>query len=231
MVHRTYFPPERTAKGPARRRYRSESVSVAAANRSQLTLGLEDYSLPELVRGVVAAVEPLAAAKGLKFVANVQDGMPTAHGDARRVSQVLLNLVGNAVKFTDTGEVEINASAEPSQFVLTVRDTGPGIAGTDQERIFGEFQQIETARTRKPGGTGLGLAISKRIVEMQGGMISVESVLGRGSTFRVALPVHVEAALPGASDAQRVGSVAHLRSRSISAPDAEALPDLAAEVC
>ena len=97
-----------------------------------------------------------------------------AHGDARRVSQVLLNLVGNAIKFTDAGEVEINASAANGQFVLTVRDTGPGIADADQERIFGEFQQIDNSNTRKKGGTGLGLAISKRMVEMQGGMISVE---------------------------------------------------------
>ena len=76
--------------------------------------------------------------------------------------------------------------------MLTVRDTGPGIADADQDRIFGEFQQIDNTNTRKKGGTGLGLAISKRMVEMQGGMISVESALGQGSTFRVVLPVHVE---------------------------------------
>jgi signal transduction histidine kinase len=115
-----------------------------------------------------------------------------AHGDARRVSQVLLNLAGNAIKFTDKGEVEIRGIAEKGQFVLTVRDTGPGIADADQERIFGEFQQIDNTNTRKKGGTGLGLAISKRMVEMQGGTISVDSVLGQGSTFRVVLPVHVD---------------------------------------
>jgi signal transduction histidine kinase len=129
----------------------------------------------------------------------VQEGLPRAHGDARRVSQVLLNLVGNAIKFTDRGEVEIGVSAAPGQFVLTVRDTGPGIADADQERIFGEFQQIDNSNTRKQGGTGLGLAISKRMVEMQGGMISVDSVLGRGSMFRVVLPVHVEPALEEAA--------------------------------
>ncbi len=123
---------------------------------------------------MVAATEPLAAAKRLKFVATVQPGLPTAHGDARRVSQVLLNLVGNAIKFTDEGEVEIGAATEGRQFVLTVRDTGPGIAEADQDRIFGEFQQIDNTNTRKQGGTGLGLAISKRMIEMQGGMISVE---------------------------------------------------------
>jgi signal transduction histidine kinase len=177
----------------------NDVLDLAKIEAGQLTLTLEDYSLSDVVRGVVTATEPLAAAKGLKFTATIADGMPTAHGDSRRVSQVLLNLVGNAVKFTDSGEVEIKASAEGDRFVLSVRDTGPGIAEADQERIFGEFQQIDSTNTRKQGGTGLGLAISKRMVEMQGGMITVDSTLGRGSTFRVVLPVAVEPALEEAA--------------------------------
>ena len=140
----------------------------------------------------MTATEPLAASKGLKFIAELQDNLPMAHGDARRVAQVLLNLVGNAIKFTDEGEVEIRAMLDKGQFVLIVRDTGPGIADADQQRIFGEFQQIDNTNTRNKGGTGLGLAISKRMVEMQGGTISVNSALGQGSTFRVVLPVHVD---------------------------------------
>ena len=93
---------------------------------------------------------------------------------------------------SDEGEVEIRADLDKGQFVLTVRDTGLGIADADQERIFGEFQQIDNTNTRKKGGTGLGLAISKRMVELQGGTISVDSILGGGSTFRVVLPVHVD---------------------------------------
>ena len=177
----------------------NDVLDLAKIEAGQLTLTLEDYSLPEVVRGVVTATEPLAAAKGLKFTATIADGMPTAHGDSRRVSQVLLNLVGNAVKFTEAGEVEIKAATEDGRFLLSVRDTGPGIAAADRERIFGEFQQIDNANTRKQGGTGLGLAISKRMVVMQGGMISVELVLGRGSTFRVVLPVEVEPALEEAA--------------------------------
>ncbi len=152
----------------------NDVLDLAKIEAGQLTLTLEDYVLSDVVRSVVTATEPLAAAKGLKFAATVEDGVPRAYGDARRVSQVLLNLVGNAIKFTDAGEIEIRAAAVDGQFVLTVRDTGPGIADADQERIFGEFQQIENTDTRKKGGTGLGLAISKRMVEMQGGMISVE---------------------------------------------------------
>jgi len=170
----------------------NDVLDLAKIEAGQLTLTLEDYSLPEVVQTVVTATEPLATAKGLKLTAQVQDAMPMAHGDARRVSQVLLNLVGNAIKFTDTGEVEIRGAADRGQFVLEVRDTGPGIADADQERIFGEFQQIDNSNTRQKGGTGLGLAISKRMVEMQGGTISVESALGQGSTFRVVLPVHVD---------------------------------------
>jgi signal transduction histidine kinase/putative methionine-R-sulfoxide reductase with GAF domain len=170
----------------------NDVLDLAKIEAGQLTLVLEDYSLPEVVKTVVTATEPLAASKGLKFTASLQDGMPMAHGDARRVSQVLLNLVGNAIKFTDEGEIEIRAAAANSQFTLTVRDTGPGIADADQERIFGEFQQIDNSNTRQKGGTGLGLAISKRMVELQGGTISVESALGQGSTFRVILPVHVD---------------------------------------
>jgi signal transduction histidine kinase len=170
----------------------NDVLDLAKIEAGQLTLTLEDYTLPEVVRSVATATEPLATSKGLKFTAALQDDMPMAHGDARRVSQVLLNLVGNAIKFTDEGEVEIRAASANGQFTLTVRDTGPGIADADQERIFGEFQQIDNSNTRRKGGTGLGLAISKRMVELQGGTISVESVLGQGSTFRVVLPVHVD---------------------------------------
>ena len=123
---------------------------------------------------VVSATEALARNKGLDLVAEIAPGLPTGHGDARRLHQVLLNLVGNAIKFTDVGVVAIRAAAEQRNFVLTVRDTGPGIAPEDHGRIFEEFQQVDSSNTRKKGGTGLGLAISKRMVEMQGGTISVE---------------------------------------------------------
>jgi signal transduction histidine kinase len=104
---------------------------------------------------------------------------------------VLLNLVGNAIKFTDTGEVAIKAEARNGSFHLSVRDTGPGISVADQEKLFQEFQQADNSITRKKGGTGLGLAISKRIIEMHGGKIWLESEVGRGSTFFVTLPIQV----------------------------------------
>ena len=170
----------------------NDVLDLAKIEAGQLTLMLEDYAMPDVVQSVVSATEGLASTKGIKLSADVMPGLPPGRGDARRLSQVLLNLVGNAVKFTDEGEVAIGALAENGNFVLTVRDTGPGIAAADQDKIFGEFQQVDNSNTRKKGGTGLGLAISKRMVEMQGGTISVDSELGQGATFRVVLPVRVE---------------------------------------
>jgi signal transduction histidine kinase len=105
------------------------------------------------------------------------------------LAQVLLNLVGNAIKFTEKGEVAIEASVANGLFNVAVRDSGPGIAAADQQKIFEEFQQVDNTSTRQKGGTGLGLAISKRIVEMHGGRILVDSELGKGSTFTITLPV------------------------------------------
>src|SRR5207247_10020668 len=103
-----------------------------------------------------------------------------------------LNLVGNAIKFTDKGEVAIRASVANGAFTVAVCDTGPGIAAADQAKIFEEFQQADSSITRKKGGTGLGLSIAKRIIEMHGGRIWVESEPGKGSTFCFTLPVRVE---------------------------------------
>ncbi len=105
----------------------------------------------------------------------------------------MLNLVGNAIKFTDKGEVAIRASVTNGAFTVAVCDTGPGIALVDQAKIFEEFQQADSSITRKKGGTGLGLSIAKRIIEMHGGRIWVESEPGKGSTFCFTLPVRVEA--------------------------------------
>ncbi len=117
-------------------------------------------------------------------------GLPTGLGDARRLTQVLLNLVGNAIKFTDSGSVEVRAAQADNRFELSVVDTGFGIAPEDQAKIFEEFQQVDNTSTRKKGGTGLGLSISRKIVELHGGRITVESEVGHGSTFKVTIPVN-----------------------------------------
>ena len=143
-----------------------------------------------MVATVVAATESLTRAKGLALTTSVASGLPTGTGDARRLSQVLLNLVGNAIKFTDRGSVEIRAVQAGDRFELSVVDSGLGIKPEDQARIFDEFQQVDNTSTRKKGGTGLGLAISRRIVELHGGRITVESEVGQGSTFKVTIPIN-----------------------------------------
>jgi signal transduction histidine kinase len=141
---------------------------------------------------VRSTLEPFAADKKLGFKVEVAPQLPSGHGDGCRLTQVLINLVGNAIKFTDAGEVAIKAEANNGKFYVSVRDTGPGISAADHAKLFQEFQQADNAITRKKGGTGLGLAISKRIIEMHGGKIWVESQVGQGSTFAFTLPVVVE---------------------------------------
>jgi signal transduction histidine kinase len=167
-------------------------LDLSKIEAGQLVLDLTDYSLGGVARTVYNAVEPLAVDKKLTFKVEADPNLPPGRGDERRLTQVLLNLVGNAIKFTDVGEVIIRASASNGSFVLSVRDTGPGISVTDQAKLFQEFQQAENPKTRKKEGTGLGLAISKRIIEMHGGKIWVESVLGHGSTFACTIPIRVE---------------------------------------
>jgi signal transduction histidine kinase len=170
----------------------NDVLDLSKIEAGHLTLSLTDYSLGEIVNTVVTAMEPLAAEKGLALRVALDPALPMARGDDRRISQVLLNLVGNAVKFTDSGEVRIEAKAADGAFLVSVSDSGLGIAAEDQSRIFEEFQQADTSNTRKKGGTGLGLAIAKRILALHGGRIWVESVPGKGSTFSFTLPVRVE---------------------------------------
>ena len=170
----------------------NDVLDLSKIEAGQLVLDLSDYSLEDIAQTVRSTLEPLAADKKLAFKVEVAPKLPPGHGDGRRLTQVLINLVGNAIKFTDAGEVVIKATATDGSFHLSVRDTGPGISAADQAKLFQEFQQADNAITRKKGGTGLGLAISKRIVEMHGGKIWVESQVGKGSTFSFTIPVRVE---------------------------------------
>ena len=170
----------------------NDVLDLSKIEAGQLVLSLNDYSVKDMMQGVFVAVEPLAGNKKLNFKLEVPPDLPPARGDERRLSQVLLNLVGNAIKFTDTGEVAMKASAANGSYTVAVRDTGPGIAEADQAKIFEEFQQSESTHTKAKGGTGLGLAIAKRIVEMHGGRLWVESTLGNGSTFFFTIPLRVE---------------------------------------
>jgi signal transduction histidine kinase len=170
----------------------NDVLDLSKIEAGQLVLELSDYCIQDIAQTVRSTLEPLAADKKLAFKVELAPELPPGHGDGRRLTQVLINLVGNAIKFTDAGEIAIKAEAHNGSFHVSVRDTGPGISSADQARLFQEFQQADNAITRKKGGTGLGLAISKRIVEMHGGRIWVESQPGQGSTFTFTLPVIVE---------------------------------------
>jgi signal transduction histidine kinase len=170
----------------------NDVLDLSKIEAGQLTLAENDYSFHDVVQTVISGVESLAAEKQLKLVTDLPADLPVGRGDERRITQVLMNLVGNAIKFTDAGEVAVRVTAPDGMFVASVVDTGPGIPEDQQQRIFEEFQQVDSSSTRKKGGTGLGLAIAKRIVELHGGNIWVESMVGKGSTFSFSLPVRVE---------------------------------------
>jgi len=169
----------------------NDLLDFSKIEAGKLELDPADFSLRRALGDTLRALAVRAHRKGLELVCHVQADVPDALvGDAGRLRQVLLNLVGNAIKFTDSGEVVVQAevAGEPTPegeacLRLTVRDTGIGIRPDRQERIFRAFEQEDTSTTRKYGGTGLGLTIAARLVALMDGKIAVESELGRGSTF------------------------------------------------
>jgi GAF domain-containing protein/anti-sigma regulatory factor (Ser/Thr protein kinase) len=165
-------------------------LSKIEAGRMELALG--DYSAQDTVASIRIALHPLAADKGLEFVVTVADDVPLAHGDAGRITQCLMNLAGNALKFTREGRVEIAVGLDGDLLVYRVADTGIGIAPDKLETVFAEFRQGDATIASEFGGTGLGLSITKRFVELHGGRIWVESELGKGSTFAFAVPLRLD---------------------------------------
>ena len=168
-------------------------LDLSKIEAGQLTLDLADYSLQDIVQTVYSAVEPLAADKKLTFRSEVAPDLPRGRGDERRLTQVLLNLVGNAIKFTDAGEVVIKVIA--SQWLIQrCRSVTPVRAYRHPIRpsCSRSFSRPTIRSPAKKGGTGLGLAISKRIIEMHGGKIWVDSAVGQGSVFTFTVPVRVD---------------------------------------
>jgi signal transduction histidine kinase len=161
-------------------------LSKIEAGRMDLDLG--EYSAVETVDAVMITVRPLAELKGLTLHACIEGKIGPCYGDGKRMFQVLLNLVGNAVKFTRQGRVEVSAAAENGNVHYTVRDTGIGIPPEHLDSIFDEFGQGGSTVTKEFGGTGLGLAIAKRFVTLHRGRIWAESILKAGSAFHVVVP-------------------------------------------
>jgi two-component system, NtrC family, sensor kinase len=176
----------------------NDILDLSKIEAGRMELQLEDFALAPLIDGVVKTIEPLAAKNANRVAANCDGAIGTLHADQMRLRQALLNLMSNANKFTERGTITVDArhgQENGHDWVnIAVTDTGIGMTAEQMGKLFQEFSQADASTTRKYGGTGLGLAISKRFCQMMGGDITVESEVGRGSTFTIRLPRIVEAA-------------------------------------
>ncbi len=171
-----------------------EILDFSKIEAGRLTLDTAPFDLRSLIEETVELLAPRAQAKGLAIESDVDERLPACvAGDAARLRQVLLNLAGNAIKFTERGGVAVlvEPDAREGAVVIAVQDTGIGMNPEQQARVFEEFEQADGGTARKFGGTGLGLSISRRIVERMGGRIELDSAPGRGSTFRLTLPLAI----------------------------------------
>ena len=207
-------------------------LDISELEAERFNLEQVDFKLDDVLKDLGAMAGPKAAAKGLTLVIDVPPGLlgRTLRGDPGRLRQILLNLTGNAIKFTVEGSVTVRATAteESSRHVVLrfdVRDTGIGISAEDQQRLFAAFEQADGSTTRKYGGAGLELAICKRLVDMMGGSIGVESELGAGSTFWFSVRLDTVDALPDlepapvASGAEKELKARHSGARVLLAED------------
>ena len=167
----------------------NDVLDLSRIEAGHLEMDTEDLDLAPHVESVVEALLPLAAGKNLDLIVNLPPELPAARGDPDRFRQILTNLIGNAIKFTESGgQVMIGAEAHAEEIVVVVTDTGVGIPDRHRDKIFQEFYQVDQTLVRRQGGTGLGLAIARRLARLMGGDITVESVVSRGSRFSVTLP-------------------------------------------
>jgi signal transduction histidine kinase/ActR/RegA family two-component response regulator len=193
----------------------NDILDFSKMEAGKLDLSLESFDLAPLVTGVVDILSPRAHAKGIGITADVDPNVPARlTGDPGRIRQILINLAGNAVKFTETGSVILRAGLDESGRVrLSVEDTGIGIPADKIGGLFTMFTQVDASTARRYGGTGLGLAICKSLTELMGGSIGADSVEGQGSRFHVTLPLAVGAPQPGRPAEPPLSPVqaAHLR--------------------
>lgn len=166
-----------------------ELLTFSALESGRETVRLSDFSIIEIMDAVIAIVEPLSRQKGLRLSVDLPERPPTLHTDAEKTRQILVNLVGNAVKFTDDGEVAVKIGRRNGELTVEVRDTGIGISDADRARLFQPFTQLDSGLTRRHGGTGLGLYNSERLAHLLGGRIDVSSEPGVGSTFTLVVPI------------------------------------------
>lgn len=167
----------------------NDILDISKLESKTMKFVMRDLNIKTVIRDAIADLKSFAEERNLKLVLKVPKKLPTVYGDRYRLTQVLENLVNNAIKFTEKGTVTIEAGQEDGKIVVHVRDTGVGIPEEDMPKLFTKFFQVDTSAKRKYGGSGLGLAICKNIIEEHGGKIWVESEPGKGSVFSFSLPV------------------------------------------
>jgi signal transduction histidine kinase len=172
-----------------------EILTFTSLEEGRETVRPSDFLAAEVVQAVAAVIEPLARQKGLAFAASAPGEPLIVRSDVDKVRQILVNLAGNAVKFTVRGEVRLDVAREGDAVRFRIRDTGIGIAPEDARRLFQPFTQLDSGLTRRHGGTGLGLYISQRLAALLGAEIELESAPGKGSTFSVVLPTSRDSGL------------------------------------
>lgn len=199
-------------------------LDLSRIDAGRMPIVLAPFDLPALLEQVAAPVLPVATKKGLRLtVAPAADLPAFVTGDVRRIAQILLNLLNNAVKFTDEGSVTLSARPDRDGITFAVTDTGIGIAEADLPRLFRRFGQIDTSNSRNHGGTGLGLAISHGLAEAMGGSLSVSSRQGVGSTFSLHVPLPATHAPPAPAEAP---PAAHLPARILLIEDSDQNRDI-----
>ena len=193
-------------------------LDLAKIEAGKLEWHMEPLTVPDIVERATAATSSLFEHKGLQMVKDIEADLPSIVGDRDRLIQVVINLISNSVKFTDQGSVTCRARRRDGELVVSVIDTGMGIAPADQPKVFEKFKQVGDTLTDKPKGTGLGLPICKEIVEHHGGRIWVESELGKGSAFSFTIPL-VTASAGKAAPIDLESLVKRLRERvDVTAP-------------
>ena len=177
----------------------NDVLDMAKIEAGRMNLNPERFHMYDLLEEVTSITSPLASEKDLAlFIEPDSDRAVEIYADRTRLRQVMINLVNNAMKFTEKGKISLRVTRQENQLTVTVHDTGVGIPPDKLEDVFQEFTQVDTSTTRKVGGTGLGLPISRRLIEMHGGRLWAEStgVNGEGSTFIVVLPLEAEISEP-----------------------------------
>ena len=173
----------------------NDILDFSKLKHNSIEVKTQQVKLYEIINIVLAICNPLIAGKPIKVINKIQKSIPSVLADQDRLIQILYNLIGNAIKYTDHGDISISAERLKNQLRISISDTGKGIPESDLESIFNSFHQVDDTDMREVGGTGIGLSITKKLVELLDGKIEVISILGAGSTFSFTLPIFEESAV------------------------------------